>query len=332
MIVSFFLPHTTKKKGRVPSARPLSYGFTWEGFASYLRECSVEPAPRAHKQTGTVEVNAMGMAIYPDDASKRGNDVALAADWIGLDIDDKDGNADAWKFDDLVNFLTRADVAFVLYTTTSCTEDRHCLRVILPFDRQVWAEEWPTVWASFAAWIGQIDQQTKDVARILYEPREWEGAYNRFHASPTNLPFVKVNDIVDRYAPSDTTDRQPIKPAAAWSTVAQLRLPTNLADFDASPIIKTEWVDEACGARTGGRMYRFLCRVALSARAQEIHLSANELFEIGRALAIVLGRKDNSDIRRDAGRALDWSLKTHLEPQATTVPRLPPPWPWSHSR
>jgi hypothetical protein len=328
VIVSFFLPQTTTKKGRVPSARPLPYDFEWRGFVSYLRECSAEPAPRSHKQTGTVEVNAMGMAIYPDGA-RRGNDAAFAADWIGLDIDDKDGSADTWKFDGLVQYLTEAGVAFVVYTTTSCTEERHCLRLILPFDRQVWAEEWPVVWSSFAAWIGQIDRKTKDVARILYEPRLWAGAYNRFYASPLDLPFVRVDDIVERYSPATEAEQHVALPPSACRVGAELRFASNLDDFDTSPIIKPEWVEEAYQASPGGRMYQFLCRVAMSARARSIHISDCDLVAIGRRLAGLIGRRDVSDIPRDAARALSWSLRQNLTNPTSSSPRLPPPWPWS---
>lgn len=330
MIVSFFRPHTVKKTGaRVPGVLPLPYEFSWGSFVAYLGDCAGEPAPRSHKEIPTVEINALGMAQYSEGMS-RGLEAALGADWIGLDIDDKGAEADAWKFDDLVDFLTQAGVAFAIYTTTSCTPERHCLRVILPFNRHVWAEEWSTVWAAFAGWIGQIDVKTKDLSRLLYEPRRWEGAYNRFHASPPGQPFVMVDDIVERYAP--VIEAAPLPQANYIHAVPDLRMVGGLDDLETSPIIRQEWIDDACRSQEGGRMYSFLCKAALSARAQSIALSEFELSEIGRRLAIMIGRKSNSDIGRDAQRALNWASTANMEIRGnrhSAEGRLPPPWPWA---
>lgn len=315
----------------MPGVLPLPYEFSWGSFTSFLGECAEEPAPRSQKEVPTVEVNAISMAQYPEGMT-RSLEAALGADWIGLDIDDKKGEPDAWKFDDLVDFLTQAGVAFAIYTTTSCTPERHCLRVILPFNRHVWAEEWSTVWAAFAGWIGQIDVKTKDLSRLLYEPRRWEGAYNRFHASPPGQPFVVVDDIVERYAP--VIEAAPLPRAHYIHAVPDLRMVGGLGDFETSPIIRQEWIDDACRSQEGGRMYSFLCKVAMSARAQSIALSEFELSEIGRRLAVMIGRKNNSDIGRDARRALDWASTTHIEIRGnrhSAEGRLPPPWPWAVS-
>lgn len=337
MIATFFMPMTTQKRKRVPGTRPHRYDFSWEGFVNYLRESASVPTPKSHKEVPTVEVIALGMAIYDDGDAKRGKDYAEGADWIGLDIDDKPKKDEPegavlpkWKFDDLVEFLDDAGVAYAIYTTTSCTEERHCLRVILPFSRRVHDLEWPAVWTAFAAWIGQIDRQTSDISRLLFEPRAWEGAYNRFHASATDLSFVDVDNIVERFSPPaapPVIDRQDHAPVEAHRVRSEFT--GDLTDFDTSPIIRPEWVDDARTAQQGGRMYRFLCRVALSARTQSIQLSEFELVDIGRQLAHAIGRRDHSDIRRDAARALAWSETVSLDIGQSSAPRLPPAWPWS---
>ena len=74
-------------------------------------------------------------------------------------------------------------------------------------------------------------------------------------------------------------------------------------------------------------MYAFLCKVALSAQSQSIALTDHELEEIGRTLAAMLGRRDNSDIQRDVRRALAWSETVAVND--VTVPKRPPAWPWS---
>lgn len=331
MIVSLFGPWTIKsgpRQGqRVPGFRPVRWEPTWQEFVDVLQYGAGNPTPREHKLPGRVEVDALGMADYPPDTN-RSKEAALGADWIGFDIDDKVDTTDAWKFDDLAEFLEAAEIAYVVCTTTSCTEELHCLRVFMPLNRYVYDFEWDTVWAAFAAWIGQVDPKTKDLSRIFFEPRAWEGAYNRFHASPDGRSFVNVDDIVHDYA-------QPVaEPVLAtsivkgnWRPPAELRTIHDLTDFDRSPIIKSEMVDAAFSSPPGGRMYTFLCKVALSARSQSIALGGHELEEIGRTLAATLGRRDISDIQRDARRALAWSETVAVND--LTVPKLPPAWPWS---
>ena len=331
MIVSLFGPWTIKsgpRQGqRVPGFRPVRWEPKWTEFVEVLECCADIPTSREHKLPGRVEVDALGMADYPPDTN-RSKEAALGADWIGFDIDDKGDTPDAWKFDGLVEFLDAADIAYVVCTTTSCTEERHCLRVFMPLDRYVYDFEWDTVWAAFAAWIGQIDPQTKDLSRIFFEPRLWDGAYNRFHSSPDGRKFVSVNDIVRDYAPPSAES-----PRAApivkrdWQPPADLRTVDDLTDFERSPIIKPAMVDAAFSSSPGGRMFAFLCKVALSARSQSIALAEHDLEDIGKTLATMLGRRDNSDIQRDVRRAMEWSETVSVDD--LTVPRLPPAWPWA---
>lgn len=330
MIVSLFGPWTIKsgpRQGqRVPGFRPVRWEPTWNEFVDVLRCCADIPTSREHKLPGRVEVNAIGMADYPPEVN-RSKEAALGADWVGFDIDDKGETTEVWKFDCLVEFLDVASIAYVVCTTTSCTEERHCLRVFMPLDRYVYDFEWDTVWAAFAAWIGQVDPKTKDLSRIFFEPRSWDGAYNRFHASDGKT-FVRVDDIVRDHAPS-VAQTLPVasSPKSNWQASAELRTVDDLTDFDRSPIIKSEMVDAAFSSPPGGRMYAFLCKVALSAQSQSIALSDHELKEIGTTLAAMLGRRDNSDIQRDVRRAMEWSDTVALNDLNT--PKLPPAWPWS---
>jgi hypothetical protein len=332
MIVSIFAPWTItgggRKGERVPGVHPHRWETTWDEFVDVLRSSASLPTPRDHKATGNVRIEAMAMADYPLGAN-RSKAAALGADWIGLDIDDKDGTPGSWKFDGLAEYLDTAGVTHALYTTTSCTEEQHCLRLIMPFDRFVPAVEWPMVWAAFAAWIGQVDVNTKDLSRILYEPRLWEGAYNRFFATSSRPQFVNVDRVLATYAPLPTRSDAPPWMANAGFDEPELRSADNLTDFDLSPIIKAGMVEDALLSPTGGRMYRFVTRVALSARAQHIALTEGELADIGMGLARRMGRKDITDIRRDARRALEWADGVTFEPSSDD--RLPPPWPWSRS-
>jgi len=331
MIVSIFSPWTIpdgpRKGERVPGPRPLRWETDWGEFRAVLEDCAGRSTPREHKSAGNIRIDAFGMADYPP-GMRRSINTALGADWIGLDIDDKGEMPDAWKFDDLVAYLDAADVAFIVCTTTSCTDEHHCLRVFMPLDRHVYDFEWDTVWAAFATWIGNVDQKTKDLSRILFEPRSWDGAYNRFHASPDGRKFVSVNDIVRDYAPP-AAEPHPAAPIVKrnWQPQTDLRTVDDLTDFEWSPIIKPAMVDAALLSPPGGRMYSFLCRVALSARSQSIALAEHDLEDIGRTLAAMLGRRDISDIQRDAQRALSWSDTVALNDLNT--PKLPPAWPWS---
>jgi hypothetical protein len=76
---------------------------------------------------------------------------------------------------------------------------------------------------------------------------------------------------------------------------------TAIPSLDA-PYVPSKAIDEAISAPPGGRMYRFLVRVAFSALRRGYALDPADLEVVGRALAGVLGR-GTADIRHDARSA-----------------------------
>lgn len=67
--------------------------------------------------------------------------------------------------------------AHVIHSSYSHTADHPKYRVVLFLSAPVPAELWPTMWERLAAWVGgNIDPQTKDLARVYYLPSHPPGS------------------------------------------------------------------------------------------------------------------------------------------------------------
>lgn len=309
MIVSLFSPHSTRAGQVVPGFRPCRWEATWPEFVSAMHASSKVPADRADK----MKVLSISMAEFVPDTNRAKANV-VGVDWIAFDFDDKTGlSKDAWKFDDLVAFLEPMLIPFVVYTTASSTLEGHCLRLVMPFDRRVSAEEFPRIWLSFNHWLRSVaDAQTKDASRLFFEPRQWIGAYNRFHAAPTDFPPVAVDAIVERHGPPEEPAFDAINADIVIARLEAIRTDRrslsdhDICDLDNSPIISVSALADAMSSSEGGRMFKFLCSVAVSAARQQILLTHRDLTIIGERLAFHLCRQCR-DIAHDAKGALKWA-------------------------
>lgn len=332
MIVSLFSPHTIRMGDRagsvVPGWLPVRWETTWAEFLEVLRETSLLPADPAEKN----RVTSYSCAEFAS-GFNRSKEGVLGCDLIGFDFDDKTGDTPgAWRFDALVDFLDQQGAPYLVHTTASCTEAAQCLRLLLPLDRRVSAADYAQVWRSFSDWLGSVaDEATKDASRLFFEPRCWEGRYNRIHHGHPDRPPIVVDEIVARHPP-----RAPEPAPATWTGMRYVAYPDmgftvveNLTDLDTSPVVSRRALEAAMTARAGGRMYRFLCTVAVAAKRQGILLTEPDLIEIGHALAQRIGRRQRDDIRRDAINAIQFAERVgdaDARPKSWPIVPLPRRW------
>jgi len=92
-----------------------------------------------------------------------------------------------------------ADIEHIAHTTWSHTDASPHWRVIIPFDQNIAAAEWPTVWRKLRNWIGvDLDESCKEVSRCYFIPSHREG-YS--HETVNNMGKPRLNPLALPAAP-----------------------------------------------------------------------------------------------------------------------------------
>jgi hypothetical protein len=259
-------------------------------------------------------------AIYPI-PSIRSKAAATGWNWFAADIDNKTGNRPESTIDEIAAVMDKRGSPYLIYTTASHRPEAQCFRLMFPLDRLIEANEFESVWLSFALGFGCFDEQTKDISRLFIAPRSWNGRSNRLLRCDTGTPIC-VNAIVNAFPAPSRRETSPVLAKIARNARCLGRPADNLTDLDTSPIVRQHAVDAALMGAPGGRMFRFLCSVACSARRKGYDLDAYELQQIGSQMAMRLGRRDNSDLSRDVRNALAFADRQIVEQRADRLGRL----------
>ena len=290
----------------------------WAVFVDLMREQSkVVAEPTRHGKERSLCVSP---AIYLDGAT-RAKDAVAGWDWFSADIDNKEGNRPGAMIEDIVDAMTAFDSPFIIYTTASHQPEAQCFRLMFPLDRTVVAGEFDSVWRSFASGFGCFDEQTKDISRLFIAPRSWEGRDNRFLSRTDGRPIC-VDSIVAAYPAPVEMRIDPTFLAMAREIGQRHRHSDDLTDLNNSPIISRRAVETAIAGAHGGRMFRFLCSVACSARQQGYALDEYDLRIIGAEMASRMGRRANGDLDHDVHNAIRYADRTAVEGRAHQLGRL----------
>jgi hypothetical protein len=164
-ISSYQAPALTK-------TRPTRHRFTWTDLSERFLK---------HRRSETKNVAGWSPAIYQE-GHTRGNDYVIS---VSCAV----GDFDHCTNDDLLavkDRLAELGLAYVLYSTYSCTPDELAFRVVIPFTESVGKDEWNDVWHRCNAHLfgGKNDKQTKDQSRFFYVPS----------APPDALVFAERHD------------------------------------------------------------------------------------------------------------------------------------------
>lgn len=237
---------------------------------------------------------------------------AISWNWFAADIDNKAGNRTGSTIDDIKKVMMGHGSPWFIYTTASSQTSAQCFRLMFPLDRAVTNEEFDGVWRAFAEFL-PMDPQTKDISRLFIVPRRWIGRDNRFDYDLSGQP-LEVNQVLRRYPPLPPSISR--LPSAALKFASPSRAATNSAVPSLSaPYVPQTAIDEACVAPAGGRMYRFLVRVAFNALRKGYAIDSSDLAIIGKELALHLGR-GTSDIGHDARSAHAYAAKHYVDDNA----------------
>lgn len=265
------------------------------------------------------EQTCISPATYGAGAT-RSKVAARSWNWFAADIDNKLGNQPGSTISAITGIMNGLNAPWLIYTTASSTPQAECFRVMFPVDRPILAAEFGAVWQSFSQLL-PMDPQTKDISRLFIVPRQWANRANRIDYRLDGDP-VSVDQIVQRF-PAPVPP--PILPATARPTPATLPLTRGGKSYVqptlAAPFVPQRAIDEAMAAAPGGRMYRFLLRVAFRALHMGYEITSCDLEAIGHELATWMGR-GHSDIRRDASSAHRYARQQYVEDRADQSARL----------
>lgn len=275
---------------------PVDFAELVEALVSEAFDC--DPASKALQ-------TCISPATYPDGVT-RSKDRAISWTWFAADIDNKAGNLPGSTIDDIKEVMAGLGSPWFIYTTASSQPLAECFRLMFPLDRTVESSEFDAVWRAFAQLL-PMDEQTKDISRIFIVPRNWEGRQNRMEYDLSGAP-VSVDAMLQRFPQQMPAASSPRR-VAATRPLGGTANRTAIPSLDA-PYVPSNAVDEAISAPPGGRMYRFLIRVAFSALKHGYALDASDLEAVGRALAVLLGR-EAADIRHDARSAHAYAASSH---------------------
>ncbi len=307
------------------------FQYSWEGLCDLFEEASHEPWDRASK--------LRRLAYIPG----RLNGPRAAANvehlsFGSFDIDLPGDHPDYISFDAMRSRLEVMCVSYILATSTKSLADDHRYRLILRFDVPVQAAHHLTMWRHINGLFGNIfDRSTHDPSRLSFFPANWTGrprdpkgaiindwpakdAFQAFACNRNGNPIgqpsfaatAATNITIPRPRNSKPSEPQSaevcLSPAArslleacASMVPPKGSLGYRLASDPANPLYCGH---QPFGEVQGGRMFRFLCRVAARSLRRELPISADSLFDLATAVNALNGASYRPDLQREVKRAL----------------------------
>ncbi len=155
-------------------------------------------------------------------------------DVITLDFD----NIPTGGTDDVLRRVEGLGAGYCIYSTRKHREDAPRLRILIPFDRTVTAEEYEPCARKMAEYIGleMADPTTFQVARLMYFPSCCSDSQYIYHYA--DKPFVSADGLLAQYA--DWRD------VSLWPALPGAQTFTKLAVKQGDPDSKTGIVGAFC--------------------------------------------------------------------------------------
>ncbi|WP_170003219.1 hypothetical protein [Pseudopontixanthobacter vadosimaris] len=305
--------------------------FAWSNLCDLFEEASVQSWTRAAKLDR--------IAYVPGHVDgRRAAENVRHLSFGSYDIDLEECDRRYVSFAEMRKRLDAAGLAYILATSTKSLTAAHRYRLILRFDRTILPEQHSASWNHVNEQFGDIfDPSTHDCSRLSFFPARWEGhpvdtsgramldwpvdnAFQAFACSREGAPFP-FPEFSTTSVCWNTSVRAPrtrahvaVPEPKNISQSAQNLLnecaaivpPKNSLGYALATNPKNAFYvgSEPFGHVQGGRMFRFLCRVAARALRRRLPLNADLLFDLATAVNEVEGGPPRPDLRREVHRAL----------------------------
>ena len=305
--------------------------YSWQDMCDLFEEASQEHWKRSAKLSRLAYIP--GLLAGPRAAA---NVVHLS--FGSYDVDLAGSNPAYIDFPTMKARLDAMGVAYILATSTKSLAADHRYRLVLRFEQPVSSELHLMMWHHTNDRFGNIfDRSTHDPSRLSFFPADWIGL-------PRDSKGEIVADWPERSAyqafacnrggdslllPDFTTLAQPTAASATSKAVRPQKTPVGrttissaaqtLLDecaaavptkgslgyrFATSPTNDLYLGQQPFGDVPGGRMFRFLCRVAARAFRRRLPINADLLFDLATAVNAANGGTPRPDLRREVERAL----------------------------
>lgn len=162
----------------------------------------------------------------------------ISRDIVTLDFD----NIPGWQTDAITAKVDSLGCSYCIYSTRKHIPSKPRLRIIIPLDRTVSADEYEPITRRLAQHIGieMADKTTFDVSRLMYWPSRCSDA--EFYYKCKDANFISANAILGTYI--DWHD------CASWPTVPGAVSYQKLAVKQGDPLKKTGAVGAFCRTYT----------------------------------------------------------------------------------
>jgi len=286
---------------------PFRKKMEWSEFCFWMAELADIPEDPKNKDVSTP---AIFPSIYHSDAETReAAFVQYNSNWMAFDIDDTVG------FDEMLVFLKSLDCPYFLHTTTKHSIDNPRLRVIIHTNSEVEPDDWPMVWANMDAMFraqfidlpAVTDPKTRNINRIFYIPRNWNGTSARYEYRTDGTP-LDIWHVVKSFGvePAERTEAVAYEPNRMSEIRHALFISSN------NELIPDYIVERAYAPGKTGRFFSLLVRTARRLIYKGYRVEAGELEQAALEIDQLKTGKKRDRSLQEAQKAIDLAFTSWI--------------------
>jgi hypothetical protein len=284
---------------------PFRKKMEWAEFCTWMAEFADSPADPKDKKTGTP---AVFPSIYQKDAETReAAFVQYNSNWMAFDIDD------TVAFDDMLAFLKLLDCPYFLHTTTKHSLNKPRLRVIFHTNNEVDPDDWPKVWANmdamFRAQFNDLpavtDPKTRNINRIFYIPRKWNGTPAQYEYKQDGTP-LDIWRIVEKFG----IDPAEMQKVVSYEPNRMSQIRHDLFVSSDNELIPDHIVERAYAHGKTGRFFSLLVRAARRLIYKGYKVTAAELEQAALGIDRLQTGKTRTRSLQEAQKAINMAFSS----------------------
>jgi len=169
----------------------------FDKLESFFKKCFVSYAFEEKK-----DARLFSPAVYKSGTTRNNNSVEKFSKWFAADID-------SFKFEKSGTIQEQLEKSFPLslgkyryfgYSTARSSEKQPKLRFIFELSDEIQPDKITIFWHAINQILGHsIDKQTKDHARMFYQPGQYKGAFSFFFSSVPNNEIINPTKLISDY-------------------------------------------------------------------------------------------------------------------------------------
>jgi hypothetical protein len=301
------------------------YGNSFDEFEAYFKRLFDES--NFQKKT---DAKLFSPAVYKSGTTRQNVNVEKFSSWFAADLDSFvfDPNSTEILQDQLENAFPKSigTYRYFIYSTARSSRDKPKMRIIFELTNGINPDKITLFWYSMNEILkGSIDKQTKDHARMFYQPGQYETSDNRFFfSSPKNRPVLNPESLIADFDSEFLISKTFLKtlPDTIISEIAKLKKGRlnkqySWTSWQDCPFVNKEKVSEYHSIvimNTDGRyfgLYRLMVSVASIAIKKGYPITASEVETIVRDIDNSIdGFYRKRNISKEAAHAVSFAYES----------------------